>query len=506
MSVILRVLGWTGATLLGLAVVGVLWPLTLPEPPRDVSDLAVRGVTVVEVESGRTLAAHTILIRGGRIVARGPDSAVVVPRGVRVVDGSGLHALPGLWDMHAHITTVSPWLDLPLFVASGVTNVRDMLGCPTANHPFIACPSDKKRWTDEVRRGERVGPRVVMSASFMANGPINLERVKRAPPYFATRTADEARSFVRRAHREGAEMIKVYDHMPHDAFEALSDEARHLRMPVVGHRPHGVSARDAAARMQSLEHARFLLHESWPGADAMRDSVRQGGRFRESRRAMIDQHDPARAESIFVTMHEHRTAYVPTHLTRWADANADHPTVRQDTLLQYLHPLLRMQWKEDLDEVLHEDSSAAGRQAYREFHEAGLRLTGAAHRAGVTVLAGTDYLVGGPTLHRELALLVEAGMSPLDALRAATIEPARWFGDTLGGRLAVGAVADLVLVDGDPTVDITRTAHIRAVIMDGRVYDTEALDGLRSHVRRAAGSWTIGVKMLWRFLRHPASM
>ena len=491
--------------LLAVFAIGVLWPLRLPTPPADRSPLAVHSVTVLDVETGEARPGQTILIVDGRIIALGADEHTPVPDGTRRIDGTGLWAIPALWDMHVHITAITPWLDLPLFVASGVTHVRDMLGCPSAGDPFIACPRDKQALTAEVRRGERVGPRIEGSASFMANGPITLDRVRGVPPWFGVRTPDEARRFVQHAHREGASFVKVYDRLPLDAWDALVAESDRLGLPVVGHRPYVISAEQAAAGMRSLEHARFLLHEGWAGADSVREAVRQGAAFREDRRLLVDAHDSRRSARVFEVMRTHRTAYVPTHLTRWADAFADDPTVLADTLLQFVHPLLVWQWREDLDALVTADTTAAGRQAYRDFHTAGLALTRDAHASGVQVLAGTDYLVGGPTLHRELELLVAAGLSPMDALRAATIEPARWFGREDAGRLVVGAEADVLLLQGDPRIDIRNAARIHTVIMDGRVYDQAQLTSLRDHVRASARSWTIGAKILWRFVKHPAN-
>lgn len=219
---------------------------------------------------------------------------------------------------------------------------------------------------------------------------------------------------------------------------------------------------------------------------------------------MVDEHDPAMARDLFAALVENETWYVPTHLTRWVDAYADHPAVREDTLLRYLHPLLRWQWMEDVDGTLAEDSSAAGRQAYRDFYQKGLELTGAAHRAGVGILAGTDYIVPGADLHRELMNLVAAGLSPPEALRTATLNPARYFGvEREHGSVAAGKVADLLLLDADPLVDVRNTQRIAGVVFNGNLYDREALADLRALVRERARSWSVGSKILWRFARNP---
>lgn len=183
---------------------------------------------------------------------------------------------------------------------------------------------------------------------------------------------------------------------------------------------------------------------------------------------MLDEHDPAIAAAIFAAFVKHGTWYVPTHLTRWRDAYADHPAVREDTLLRYLHLLVRWQLVEDLDATLTADSSDAARQGYRDFYGKGLALTGAAHRAGVPILAGTDYAVAGADLHRELEQLVAAGLSPAEALRTATVNPARYFAlEAQYGIVAPGKVADLLVL-------------------------RRALDGLQARVRERARSWSVG--------------
>ena len=412
--------------------------------------------------------------------------------------------MPALWDMHAHVLAVSPMLELPLYLSYGVTNVRDMLSCPQPGDPFISCPEDKRRWTDEAERGERVGPRVVSTASFMANGPTMRERLPDAPAFFGTETPEEARAFVRHWAARGVDEIKVYDRIPREAYVALADEARQRGLAIAGHRPHAVSAIEMAeAGQKSVDHARVFLHEAWPGAAALRRSA--PGDWHEDRARMLAEHDSAMAQEIFTAFAEHGTWYVPTHLTRWSDAYADDPAVREDPLLRYLHPLMTWQWMEDIDATVAGDPSPEARKTYRAFYRKGLELTGQAHRAGVPILLGTDYVVAGADVHRELGHLLTAGLSPAEALRAATLDPARYAGREADyGTVEAGKVADLVLLDSDPLADITHTQQIRAVVFGGNLYDRAALDELQSVVRRRARSWSVGAKILWRFVKSPA--
>ena len=487
-----------------LFAVGVIWPLDALGAVRTTTPFAFVGVTVVDLRNLSVTPHRTVIVDAGRIVAVGPTGETDVPHTARVIDGGGRFLLPALWDMHTHVYAFAPLLDLPLYIAYGVTNVRDMQGCPEADDPFIACPEDKRRWTTEAKAGERVGPRIVASTSFMANGPTTLERVKGVPEFFGTGTPEQARAFVQ--HFAGrVEAIKVYDRIPPDAYFALVDEARRLGVAVVGHRPHGISAIDAAAHQKSIEHARFMIHESFSGSAVLRETAGTP-RWREDRRRMLDEHRPDMAAAIFAAMKRNGTWYVPTHLTRWVDAYGESAAVREDPLLRYLHPLMKWQWLEDVDETIAQAPSAPERETYREFYRKGLELTAAAHRAGVKILAGTDYIVAGADLHRELEQLVLAGLTPGEALRAATTAPVEYFGlQDEFGAVAAGKIADLLLLAANPLEDVRNTQRIDAVVFNGNLYDRAALDRIARHVERQARSWSVACKILWRFMTNPVA-
>ena len=404
----------------------------------------------------------------------------------------------------SHLSRLPALLICPR-IRYGVTNVRDMQGCPEPNDPFIACcggetpAGARKLWPGTSRAADRCIPR-----ASMANGPGIRKRLKNVPEFFETATPEQARAFVR--HFAGrVEAIKVYDRLPREAYLALVDEARRLGLEVVGHRPYAVSAIEAAQHQKSIEHARFILQESFPGSAALRE-VAGTPQWREDRRRMLDEHDPAMAEAIFAAMKANGTWYVPTHLTRWVDAYADDPRVREDPLLRYLHPLMHWQWLEDVDGTVKQDPSPAGREAYRDFYRKGLELTGAAHRAGVKVLVGTDYIVAGVDVHRELEQLVLAGLAPADALYAATVAPADYFGlADQYGSVAPGKVADLLLLDANPLDDIRNTQRINAVVFNGNLYERQQLDRIAAHVQRRARSWSVACKILWRFIKNPVA-
>jgi hypothetical protein len=217
------------AAVLGIFAVGVVWPEEHLAAVRTERALALVNVTVIDVRSGTAVPGQTVVIESGRIRSIGADGEVSLPVAGRVIDGRGRYLLPALWDMHAHVLAVSPLLDLPLYIAYGVTNVRDMQGCPGPDDPFVACPEDKRRWTAEALAGARVGPRIVATTSWMADGPGMVRRLGEVPPYFDTATPLQARQFVR--HFAGdVDAIKVYNRIPRDAYFALVSEARRARM------------------------------------------------------------------------------------------------------------------------------------------------------------------------------------------------------------------------------------------------------------------------------------
>lgn len=505
MHVLKRLAVIVGAILAGaslLFAIGVVWPLSDVQPVRAQSPVAIVGAAIIDTREGKLIADHTVVVRDGRIVEVGEATAVAVPDDAKVIDARGMYLMPALWDMHAHVYAVSPLLDLPLYIVYGVTNVRDMQGCPQPDDPFIACADEKRQWTQEAVSGQRVAPRIVGTTSFMANGPSMIERMPNLPGYFATSTPEQARDFVR--HFAGkVDAIKVYDRIPREAYFALVEEAKRLGLDVVGHRPHAVSAIEAVMHQKSIEHARFVLHESFSGSVALRE-LAGTDRWHEDRRRMLDEHDPRVAENIFDAMKQAGTWYVPTHLTRWADAYAEADSVRADPLLRYLHPLLKRQWLEDIDETLASDPSPVARQTYRDFYTKGLELTGSAHRAGVKILAGSDYIVAGGDVHRELEQLVMAGLSPAAALHAATAAPAEYFGlEASYGSVEPGRVADLLLLRANPLTDIRNTQQIEAVVFNGNLYARSDLDRLSNHVEHRARSWSVACKIVWRFMKNP---
>jgi imidazolonepropionase-like amidohydrolase len=496
------------ASFLVFLAIGLLWPITAAPVESTKTAIVIAGAHIADVASGSTKERLNVVVEGGRVVAVGPAAEIVSPTGSQVVDGSGRYLIPGLWDMHVHLAMRrSPELHLPLFIAYGVTAVRDMMDCKRPGDPFEACVEDKREWNKRILEGSLVGPRIVSIASFAVDGPGG--RVKGLPDFIGPENAEQARELARFLKERRVDAVKVYNNLPREAYFALVEEAKRLGLEVVGHRPRAISVDEASrAGQRSIEHARDFLADCYPGAEALRNRPANAPRWKPTveLREMVDLHQAAKCEGLFSTLAAQGTWICPTHITRKMDAYADDPAYRADPRLEFLPWMQRFVWKQDADGMVARDPSAESRRAYLDFYRAGLALTAKAHARGVKILAGTDandtYAFPGSGLHDELEELVRAGLSPADALRASVVRGPEYFGLSQDyGAVEVGKVADLVLLDGNPLEDIRNTRRISAVVFNGNLYRRADLDRLLDYVRSQAGSLSLSIKIGWALAR-----
>lgn len=481
-----KVLAGTVAAIGLLIAAGIAWPAASAPTPDERRAYAIEGVRVVDVIAGRVGAPVTVVVRDGRIASIGG-----APAGAELarIDGRGRFLVPGFWDMHMHSFQLSPQMHLPLYVANGITSVRDMMDCPQAQDSLIACAADKRRWTAASAAGRMASPRYVEVASYYLEDPA----------LTPTEVTARARSYEAR----GLDAIKVYNRLSAPAYAQAAREARARGMRLVGHLPKAVSLDTAIAVGQSsFEHAHALPRHCFRRAADWRAGRLDALPPTRLAELIVAEHDPAACEAAFAAMRARGAWYVPTHVTREEDARAGDPSVTEDPRLAYLDPLSRWAYRDDLGGTRAAYPGPAGERALRAYFEHGLRLTGAAHRGGVKLLVGTDTAIGGFRYHDELGHLVRAGLAPADVLRAATIDAARYAGlDHSMGSIEVGKRADLLLLDADPLIDIGNTRRLRAVWLNGRLYDRAALDRLLAFSRDQAASPANWLKLLWGFAR-----
>lgn len=444
--------------------------------PTSGADLVLRDVRVVDVRSGEVRAEQAIVVRGERIVAVGPTLDVEVPSGARVIDGGGRFVVPGLWDMHTHSRRARrAELHDPLYVAHGVTGVRDM-----GTHLASALALRE-------RAPDPLAPRVVFTSP----------PVDGVPPVLsfglAAEDAAAARALVALLDAQGFDTIKVYDRLSREAYFALADEAERRGLRLVGHVPLAVTPLEAVrAGQDDIEHLTLVLEAAIPGAlawtaaDAGGDSMALlvDGRLA----AALPTFDDGLARELFAALAEHEVWQTPTLVQMRGAFSADVFAESDDPRLAWVPAATADDWR-----AVGRETPPAELAAGRAVYERQKRLVGELHRAGVPLLAGTDtsdepWVFAGASLHDELALLVEAGLTPLEALRTATLHPALARGDAdHEGFVGVGATADLLLLDGDPTQDVGHLARPHAVCLRGRWLDRAALDALVAEaIRRAA--------------------
>ena len=421
--------------------------------------LAITNVTVIDGTDDPPRPGMTVIVRAGRIAVIVPAASATLPADARVVDATGKYLIPGLWDMHVHL---GQWPEsaLALLVANGVTGVRDMGTSLTA----------VRQWRHDAETGKRIGPRIVAAGAILDGpGHPSPERVPLATPSDARRVVDSLAA-------AGADFIKVYEFLARDVFLAIADEARAKKLAIVGHVPRAVGAAAAAAAGQrSVEHLsgvplscplsmRMASHA--PGLSGVMPPCGD-----DRARADVFSHFKAAGTWVTPTLASFRGA------ARATDAAALGESV--EPRMRYVTPELRRHW----DEQIAKWPKLVPSGYRRGLADLFARLTRAAHAAGVPMLAGSDLgntlVFAGSSLHDELELLVGAGLSPLEALQAATSGPARFLGiaDSVG-TVAVGKSADLVLLEADPLADIRNTRRIVAVIRAGALLDRAALDRL----------------------------
>lgn len=456
------------------------------------ADLAITHVAVVDVERGRVVPDQIVLIKGNRILAVTRSAQVRLASGVRVVDGTRKYVVPGLWDMHAHLTgSGNPArVEMPLLVAHGVTGVRVMVADRPSPTPTQTRGLDQHRqWQSQIAAGSLTGPRLLALASWVVNGPAGITDAM--PGFYKASTRDEGRQLARYFKERGFDFIKIYNNVSREGYLGLAEEARGLNLPVAGHEPSALSAIELSnAGQKSIEHSRIFLLNCFAGADSMQKGLLRAVRATTLRRRMVDEYNPQICSEVFRTFARNGTYITPTHVTRRMDAFAGDSAYRHDARMKYIPLAQQMGWLADANGMVASDSSVAGRRSYMDFYRKGLTLTNEAYRAGVPVMLGTDagdtFVFPGASLHDELGEVVKAGLSPAEALRAATLSGATYLGRTADfGTVQSGRFADLVLLDANPLDDIGNSRRIHAVLLNGRVYNRAALDSMLASVEVA---------------------
>lgn len=467
----------------------------------QIRPLVFRNVTIIDMTGELPKPDRTIVISGGRIVDVGKTQDVSLPKNALVVDATGKFLIPGLWDMHWHLRSERETRNVlfPLMIANGVTGVRDMFSDCVKNCLVGTNIKVVKKWRREFAAGTLIAPRMLSSSQI-------LDGAKPTQPFFySVANGDEARQAVRIFKARGGDFIKIYSLLSRDAYIAIADEAKKQKIPVVGHVPIYVTPIEASnSGQKSIEHLDFISAFSSREAELMKELaidierltgnpypyfiplvysaldtniVRAANTY--DRQRLID------VSQIFV---KNGTWVCPTLAYHRADAFHDQKEYAEDPHLKYVLKDLLDEWAElKRARVFMPQRMAEMKRVF----PISLKIIGEMRRAGVNFLAGTDvtniHVVHGFSLHDELALLVKAGFTPLEALQSATIAPARFMErEKELGTIEAGKFADLVLLEANPLDDINHTRKIAAVVINGRYFSKGALQKMLASAARSA--------------------
>lgn len=448
---------------LTLLLLLLLPTLTLGQskPTSKSKALVLTHVAVIDATGAPAKPDMSIVIVDGRIAALGKTGKVRLPADAEIIDATGKFLIPGLWDMHIHSGGYENGKKyFPRLIANGITGVRDM-GSPL---------DEILRLRREVEAGEIIGPHMIIAGPIV-QGPLPF----RMPLFISVNNEAEARQEVILLKGRGVNFIKVQDALPRDLYFAIVDEAKRQRIPFAGHVPPSISAAEASnAGQQSIEHLGGRFYGVLLGCsdresgltvkvreivNNVMKSLNEGrepddsGIFRASlTKPLFESFNDRKAATLFSIFLRNQTWQVPTLVAQ----------------------PLRQAINERKD--LSEDDIRYGKKLLQKQ----LDLVRAVQRAGVKIMAGTDFPPERSRLYEELSLLVEAGLTPIEALQSATSNPAAFLGrlDSLG-TIERGKIADLVLLDANPLEDISNVQKINAVVFGGKLIPKSSLEAMR---------------------------
>ncbi|WP_428630960.1 amidohydrolase family protein [Sphingopyxis sp.] len=458
------------------------------------ADIIFRHVTLVDVEAATTAPEQAVVLGGEDIVAVGADAAIARDwRAARQIDGKGKFLIPGLWDMHVHFGGGPDLIEenkalLPLYVANGITTIRDASG---------DLPDQVLAWRGEIANGGLFGPRLLTSGA-------KIEGI--APLWKGTievgSEADVDAALTRLQQRDKVDFVKITDStLKPELFLYALRQARALGLRTSGHIPMALTTEQAVdAGISSIEHLDYAYNAGAKDEAAIAADFAAGRIDRaEANRRLDTGFDRDTAMAAYRRFARQGVFVTPTLNGSRIIAYLDRDDHSKDAGLSYIGPKLRKTYEWRVERAAKADAVGIAVR-HKQIEDIATILPMLAE-AGVPIIAGTDagflnsFNYPGFGLHDEIALFVEKGLTPAQALASATRAGPAWFG-WLGryGAIKPGMAADLVLLTRNPLDDIAATRAIDTVIMRGTVHDRAALDTMLTETKAKVAAWDAATK------------
>ncbi len=468
----------------------------------------IKSINIIDVKSGNVLENRDILIENNKISAIDTTGIIKVNSTALIVNGFDKYIMPGLWDMHTHSNQHSEWLHHPLYIANGVTGIRDMSGQLNERDSYWVGSKERLRWNTELLNNERITPRYVLQSSYQIDGASSVP--KNFPDFFTVEKEEHIDSILRFYKNEKVDFIKVYQQIKPKIYRKLALSAPKYGLHLAGHKPMFVSLEDAILLGQkSFEHGRIFMFESFPKADSLRNPENWKTFFSKSKKSMVEDFNPKTAIKLMTLMKNNNAYWTPTLQTLKFEAFAHKQTYINNPNLKYITSIRKnLWWGIDVKNNKKKNLSEEGAGLSNDFYNAVEKQIKMAKDIGVPIMTGTDvtdsYTFAGFSIHNELEDLTKSGLSNLEALQSATIIPANFVGkEKKHGTVESGKIADLIILDKNPLENIKNTQTINAVINNGIYYDSDKINELKNFTESISSSFHLNVKVFYSLINSP---
>lgn len=454
--------------------------------------ICIQNITTIDPTEGQK-ENQTVIIKDGKILKIAPTAELKLSPSNQIIDGGGKYMIPGLWDSHVHfayIEALAPRM-FDMFLTYGITGVRDTGG----EISFV------RQWKDASLANPTGAPRVMIAGPLLDGMPNVYDGSDPGHPPLSvgSGSVEAVATLIGKLDSIGVDFLKAYEMLTPEQFTMVMKIAKEKGYKVTGHVPLSMDVTGASnAGLNSMEHMRNLELSCASNADELlkqrkamlaKGKNKPGGELRSSihaaqRETAVKNYDEKKADEIIQTLLRNQTWQIPTLALNTGQTRNPYGQPEWQESFELLPDTIRDEWKGELDGASNMEAPPF-RQQYTQWM---LNMAGKIHKAGVPMMAGTDtpigFLTPGLSLHEELIVLVESGLTPAEALKTATINPARYFNlENELGSIKETMWADLVILTANPLENIKNTQRIEAVVKQGKYYDREALNQIQKKLR-----------------------